>query len=212
MKILHDKYIEENEHLALTNCLCLRHYSFLSTLPNICHFHIFCKDMFLYPFLLEQQSKKDAGDKTRNNWFGSAHFLLYTCHEEFSSYHITISLVFLFHYGWQLTTLRRKISSTMSEECTPRKRTRNIMLKSKKTISRTLLFHHTMLAQMRRDKKEGQRYFSSIYLSWRIFIVSHNNLSCFFIPLRVTVDYFPDVNLETSSLCRNLKADIWQSA
>lgn len=53
---------------------------------------------------------------------------------------------------------RRKISSTMSEECTPRKRTRNIMLKSKKTISRTLLFHHTMLAQMRRDKKEGQRY------------------------------------------------------
>ena len=53
---------------------------------------------------------------------------------------------------------RRKISSTMSEECTPRKRTNHIMLKSKKTINRTLLFHHTMLDQMRRDKKEGQRY------------------------------------------------------
>ena len=62
---------------------------------------------------------------------------------------------------------RRKIFSTMSKECTPRKRTRNIMLKSKKTISRALLFHHTMLAQMRRDKK-GQRYVKKLLCQGRI--------------------------------------------
>lgn len=60
--------------------------------------------------------------------------------------------------------IREQVKTTTipGEEDTPRKKTRQVMRTSKKTISRTLLFHHTILAQMKKDQKEGQKYLTSL--------------------------------------------------
>lgn len=56
---------------------------------------------------------------------------------------------------------REKSKSKENNEDTPRKKSRETMT-SKKNVRKTLVFHHSLLAQLKADKKHGQKYMNTL--------------------------------------------------